>query len=124
MPPNIGHGKICYLILPAVDAEASSAFYGKVFDWNIRRRQNGEVSFDDGVGEVSGMWMEGHAPLDASFVYIMTDDIERTLRSVAKEGGAVLQEPDPKAREVTAVIRDPAGNTFGVYQDPNLKRRS
>lgn len=63
MPPNIGHGKICYLILPAVDAEASSAFYEKVFGWNM-------------------------------------------------------------ATEITAVMRDPAGNTFGVYQDPNLKRRS
>ena len=124
MPPNIGHGKICYLILPALDAEASSAFYGKVFGWNIRRRSGGEVSFDDGVGEVSGMWMTGQDPIDASFVYIMTDDIERTLSSVTKEGGTVLQRPDPKAREVTAVIRDPAGNKFGVYQDPNLKRRS
>jgi predicted enzyme related to lactoylglutathione lyase len=121
MPPTLGHGKICYLVLPAVDVEASAAFYEKVFGWKIRRRGNGDVAFDDGVGEVSGMWRPGGEPVDAGFVYIMTDDAARTCRRVAQEGGEVVQPPDVAAREVIAQFRDPAGNRFGLYQDPGLR---
>ncbi len=120
---TLGHGKICYLHVPALDAETSSAFYRKVFGWNVRRREDGALSFDDGVGEVSGAWLVGHPPIDAGFLYIMTDDIERTLRSVEEEGGEVLEAPDPDAPEIVAQIQDLAGNVFGVYQERGLKGR-
>lgn len=42
---------------------------------------------------------------------------------MALEGGEVVQQPDPAAREITAHFRDPAGNLFGLYQDPSLARR-
>jgi predicted enzyme related to lactoylglutathione lyase len=50
MPPTLAPGKICYLQIPAVDVERSVGFYETVFGWNIRRRSNGEVAFDDTVG--------------------------------------------------------------------------
>jgi predicted enzyme related to lactoylglutathione lyase len=55
MPPTIGNGKICYIEFPATDIERSADFYKKVFGWNIRKRGDGSTSFDDGVGEVSGV---------------------------------------------------------------------
>ncbi len=55
--PTFGHGKICYIVIPALDISVSSSFYEKVFNWHIRRRPDGTVSFDDGVGEVSGTWI-------------------------------------------------------------------
>lgn len=46
--PTLGHGKICHLELPAADAEASAAFYERVFGWRglrvraaYRRRSGG-----------------------------------------------------------------------------------
>jgi predicted enzyme related to lactoylglutathione lyase len=116
MTPTIGHGKICYVLIPAGDIKASAAFYEKVFGWKIRTRDDGRVSFDDGIGEVSGMWMPGAKPIDASFLYIMTDDAIRTCESITREGGTITQQPDPHAREVIAQFRDPAGNVFGIYE--------
>jgi predicted enzyme related to lactoylglutathione lyase len=53
-PPNFANGKICYIEIPASDIARSSAFYEAVFGWNIRRRGDGSIAFDDGVGQVSG----------------------------------------------------------------------
>jgi uncharacterized protein len=123
MPPSLAHGKICYLIIPAKDMKTSSGFYENVFGWNIRRRENGEVSFDDGVGEVSGMWVEGEKPVDAGFVHIMVDDAERTCKLIPQSGGVVLRQPDLEARDITAHFLDPAGNMFSIYEEKSLKKR-
>ncbi len=116
MEPTLGHGKICYVLVPSRDPRASASFYSKVFGWNIRERSSGELSFDDGVGEVSGMWVEGRAPIDASFLYIMVDDMARTCEAIAAAGGEVVDSPDLSAPEVVASFRDAAGNIFGLYQ--------
>jgi uncharacterized protein len=41
----------------------SAGFYEAVFGWNLRRRSDGEIAFDDGVGEVSGTWVTGRRTL-------------------------------------------------------------
>ncbi len=120
MPPTLGHGKICYLLIPAVDPRGSAAFYAEVFDWKIRERDGGQISFDDGVGEVSGMWVTGRPPVDASFVYIMVGDMKRTCAAVAEAGGEIVEAPDAAARDVVAAFRDPAGNIFGLYEQRGL----
>ena len=61
MPATLAPGKICYLEIPALDVERSVGFYETVFGWTIRRRNDGEVKFDDTVGEVSGTWVTGRA---------------------------------------------------------------
>jgi len=58
----MGNGKICYLEIPANDIEVSASFYSKTFGWKTRRSNDGSVAFDDGVGEVSGMWVLGKKP--------------------------------------------------------------
>jgi predicted enzyme related to lactoylglutathione lyase len=118
--PTLGHGKICYLLIPARDVAASAAFYRSVFNWKIRDRGDGRMSFDDGVGQVSGMWMLDTPPLDGSFLYIMCDNAERTCALIRQGGGEIVELPDPGAREITAIFKDPAGNLFGLYQDPSL----
>ena len=118
--PDYANGKICYIIIPAEDAEASAGFYKKCFDWSIRRRTNGEVSFDDTVGQVSGMWMTGLKPNKDSDmrIYIMVDDIAKTVDTIKANGGTIIKDFDPNAREVIADFADPVGNVFGLYQEP------
>jgi hypothetical protein len=60
--PTIAPGKISYIQIPALDVDRSAAFYETVFRWNIRRWGDGEVAFDDTVGEVSGTWITGRPP--------------------------------------------------------------
>lgn len=118
---TIGHGKICYLVIPSMDAAVSANFYERVFGWRIRRRGDGQIAFDDGVGEVSGTWEVGLAPVHAgTFIYIMTDDARRSCADVVEHGGDIVEAVDPDAREITAQFRDPAGNVFGLYQERSI----
>ncbi|HEV7642675.1 MAG TPA: VOC family protein [Pyrinomonadaceae bacterium] len=122
--PTFGNGKICYLMIPANDISASADFYESVFGWNVRRKSENEISFDDGVGEVSGMWVTGVEPqpdLGIS-IHIMVDDIKVTMEKIVASGGKITQEVGAHAPEITAKFSDPAGNVFALYQSRRSER--
>jgi predicted enzyme related to lactoylglutathione lyase len=123
MPPKLGHGKICYLEIPAIDIARSSAFYQAVFGWQVRRRGDGHLAFDDAVGEVSGTWVTGRPPSTEAglLVYIMVDDADATVQSVLANGGEIVQPIGKNAPEITARFRDPGGNVMGIYQEPSRR---
>jgi predicted enzyme related to lactoylglutathione lyase len=118
LEPTFGNGKICYIQIPAIDPARSADFYAAVFGWNIRRRDDGTITFDDGVGEVSGTWVAGRKPAAEAnlLIYIMVESVSATLDSVTARGGKILQHPDENARDVIARFSDPAGNVFGLYE--------
>jgi len=120
MPPTRANGKICYIEMPAVDIEASAAFYAKVFGWKIRTRGDGSTAFDDGLGEVSGSWVTGRSvwPSPGLLFYIMVDSVEAACRAVVASGGTIVQPIGADAPEITARFRDPGGNIIGLYQEP------
>jgi uncharacterized protein len=118
--PTIGNGKVCYLEIPAADVETSSSFYAGVFGWQSRRRGDGALAFDDGVGEVSGSWVTGRPASTGAglLVYVMVDDIEATMAAITAHGGAIVQPVGADAPEITARFTDPFGNLLGLYQEP------
>jgi len=122
--PTYGHGKICYLQIPAADIPVSIAFYEKVFGWKIRKRANGSIAFDDGVGQVSGAWETGRKPSTEAgvLVYIMVDNAVAACEAVAAHGGKIVQPIGLDAPEITARFTDPAGNLFGIYQMPAFEQ--
>ena len=119
-PPTSGNGKICYLQIPATDINVSASFYKDVFGWHIRTRGDGNIAFDDGVGEVSGTWVLGKKPLSdpGIIISIMVDDAKATLDAIVAHGGIITQEIGKDAPEITAHFSDPAGNILGIYQEP------
>jgi predicted enzyme related to lactoylglutathione lyase len=119
--PNNAHGKICYLQIPATDVERSAAFYQQVFGWNIRRRDDGVLAFDDGLGEVSGQWVMGRPPAaePGLLFYIMVDDAEQSVAAVAAAGGESVPPIGGDAPEITARFLDPGGNVIGLYEEPS-----
>jgi predicted enzyme related to lactoylglutathione lyase len=118
MHPTFGNGKICYIEIPAADVGRSSEFYGKVFGWRLRKRDDGSVSFDDGVGEVSGTWVLGRPPasVPSLMIHIMVDNMGATLDAVVANGCEIVQPVGADAPEITAKFRDPGGNVIGLYQ--------
>ncbi|MDO9375813.1 MAG: VOC family protein [Ferruginibacter sp.] len=106
--------------IPALDLKVSADFYATVFNWRIRTRNDGSTAFDDGVGEVSGTWVTNKkAVADSGYmVHIMVDDIEATMAMVKSNGGKITQEVGADAPEITTKFSDPAGNIFGLYQEP------
>lgn len=119
--PTFANGKICYIEIPAVDISASANFYKEVFGWNVRPRGDGSIAFDDGVGEVSGTWVLGRKPMTevGLLIYVMVDSVEATIERVIASGGAIVQPIGADAPEITARFTDPAGNVFGLYQQPS-----
>jgi uncharacterized protein len=120
MPPTRANGKICYIEIPANDIPRSAEFYRHVFGWNIRQRGDGATAFDDAVGEVSGAWVLGRPPASQPglLVYVMVDSVAKTVEAVVAEGGEIVQPIGADAPEITARVRDPAGNVIGLYQEP------
>lgn len=120
MPPTFANGKICYIEMPSTDVSRSAAFYKQVFGWNIRKRGDGQLAFDDGVGQVSGTWIVGRPPSGnpGLLVYIMVDSVAATIDAVVANGGEIVQPIGADAPEITARFRDPSGNVMGLYQQP------
>ena len=123
MPPTLANGKICYIEMPTVDVNRSSKFYEEVFGWRIRRRNDGSIAFDDGVGEVSGTWILDRPPATSPglLIYIMVDNVAATIDAVLAHGGELVQPIGVDAPEITARFRDPSGNVLGLYQQPNAR---
>ena len=120
MSPTSTNGKICYVEIPAIDIARSVEFYQGVFGWAIRRRGDGAVAFDDGVGQVSGTWVTGRPPASEPglMLYIMVDSVAATIDAIVAHGGELTQPIGADAPEVTARFRDPGGNIIGLYQEP------
>lgn len=116
--PIFANGKICYLEIPALDAKKSSSFYQKVFDWNIREDDGGNISFDDSTGQVSGMWVEGKEPATnpGIMISIMVFNIADTIKLIIENKGNIVRQPDENSSEAIALFADPAGNIFCLYQ--------
>ncbi len=122
-PPTFGNGKICYLEIPALDIARSVKFYETVFGWKTRRRGDGSIAFDDGVGEVSGTWVTNRKVVaePGVMIHIMVDDMEKSIAAVLANGGRITQNVGMHAPEITAQFSDPAGNIFGLYQHGGKK---
>ena len=120
--PDFANGKICYVEIPADDINTSVSFYKTVFGWETRTRGDGNVAFDDGVGQVSGTWVTGRkASADVGvLIYIMVTDIDATVAAITANGGKIVQLVGADAPEITARFTDPVGNIFGLYQERSL----
>ena len=119
--PTSANGKVCYIEIPAISVEESSTFYKAVFGWHIRYRSNGHIAFDDTIGEVSGTWITGRKPSGdpGMLIYIMVDSVVASIDAILSNGGTIVQPLGLDAPEITARFCDPAGNVFGLYQEPS-----
>jgi uncharacterized protein len=119
MAPTMANGKICYIEIPALVVQRAADFYSAVFGWKTRRRGDGALTFDDGVGEVSGTWVLGRPPMTTPglMIYIMVDDVAATIEKIKAQKGDIVQAVGADAPEITARFRDPGGNILGLYQE-------
>ena len=121
--PGMPHGKICYIEIPAFDVAKSARFYTGVFRWKTRLRGDGATAFDDATGYVSGAFVRLRRPSrrPGALVYINVDDVAKSVKAVEEHGGKIVQPIGVDAPEITARFADPAGNVFGLYQQPTPK---
>lgn len=116
--PTFGHGKVCYLVLPARDPERAARFYQDVFGWRIRGDSAGSMAFDDGVGEVSGTWVRSDRPAsdEGLEVHLMVDDLVASAARIRASGGTVDDADLHLDGERWGHFRDTEGNRLGLYE--------
>jgi predicted enzyme related to lactoylglutathione lyase len=117
----IPSGAPCWVDLASSDRDRAARFYGQVFRCESEApnaEHGGYSNFHRGGALLAGLMpvMPG-APADVWSAYLATDDIEKTLETVAAEGGQVVVPAMPVSElGVMGVAVDPAGGTIGFWQ--------
>jgi hypothetical protein len=101
------------------DLEKAKNFYGSLFDWKISGDENKDWAYwliDTGEKPSGGMWRFPEGKPLGVLVYILVDDIDKTLEKAVKLGGKVVSPKSREGENFMATIADPDGNLFGLYQ--------
>ncbi len=115
-----------WLDVGSPDIDSAISFYGGLFGWQFQSA--GPEAGGYGFFQLDGKTVAGGMPLppehDASAwsVYFQSPDAEATSKAVEQAHGAVLFQPmDVMGEGHMAVLRDPAGAAFGVWQPGRTK---
>ncbi|NLE70482.1 MAG: VOC family protein [Actinomycetales bacterium] len=115
----MAHGDITHIDIPVSDLRAASAFYGRVFGWQIAEMPGFEgYPMWQAPNGVSG---GGLAPRSEDFTaprsYVEVDSIDDVLRQVTELGGRVGLPKSPiDDTSWWASFIDPDGNEIGLFE--------
>ena len=112
------NGGLSYLEIPATDPRQSAHFYAKVVGWNVRDADTADPRFSDATGHLIGRWVRGRAISrePGLLPYIYVNPIDEAVERVAAYGGEIIKSTYPEGNLLVALIRDPAGNVVGLWQ--------
>lgn len=116
-------GTFCWIDLGTPDQDDAGEFYGALFGWTLKADENAEqtggyrTAQRDGnaIGGVMKLMMEGQPP--AWLSYVCVEDADATVARAREAGAQVFAEPmSVLDYGRMAVLADPAGAAFGVWQ--------
>jgi uncharacterized protein len=105
-----------YFEIGSPDPQASRAFYGGLFDWDI-----GEPSMASGYssveGSAGGLW-DSTATGGANWAifYVQVDDIRAAIERATGLGATIVIPLIDNGDIEFAHLADPQGNRFGVWR--------
>jgi hypothetical protein len=111
---------IVHIEFPATDTKAAGKFYGDVFGWKIQTDSNYDYTMFAAEGGPGGGFVsvggQGGYEAGKPLIYIGTDDIDASLRTVEAHGGKMLA-PKQEIPGVGwfAIFSDPSGNRVALY---------
>lgn len=122
-------GRVVHFEIPADDVERAQAFYREAFGWRVNAVPEMNYTLvtttevdDNGAprepGGINGGMLARGGAITAPIVTIETDDIDATLNTVEKLGGAVVL-PKTAVGQMghSAYFADPEGNVIGLWQN-------
>ncbi|HEX4670437.1 MAG TPA: VOC family protein [Solirubrobacterales bacterium] len=116
-------GTPCWVELGTPDVDASAAFYGALFGWEIPEQPNSAELGGYRRAKKNGKDIAGVAPLmqegqpPAWSTYVSVADAEATTAAIREAGGAIHVEPmDVMDLGKMAVYADPTGAHFGIWE--------
>ncbi|MEV1174077.1 VOC family protein [Nonomuraea sp. NPDC049784] len=104
--------KLGNVLIPVADLDEAIAFYGLP----VKFRDGDRFAALDGGGvtvALAGPAEHVTASIAPSY---KVDDLEKAVREMTARGGEVVREPEKGPHETRAVLRDPSGNVFVLYQ--------
>jgi predicted enzyme related to lactoylglutathione lyase len=115
-PSVFRRDSVSYLHIPAKDTARSSEFYAAVFNWTLSQDPQ-SPSFTDGSGHVIGRWVTDQEPTGENGIrpYIYVDSVHAILEKAKANGAEIVQPPYQEGNLTVATLRDPAGNTIGIW---------
>lgn len=108
--------------LASHDADASAAFFNKVFNWNldIDERLGFYVMPGDpdrrGIG--GGVFTLRRAKLPFVTVYILVDDLDAKVKLIEEAGGLIVDPPQDIGGNRICLFNEPSGVTFAMLEQP------
>ncbi|MGH9822455.1 MAG: VOC family protein, partial [Blastocatellia bacterium] len=123
------NGSFCWVELGTTDQNAAKSFYSSLFGWSAKDRPMGPDAFYS-IFELEGRHAAAGYTLDAGAlskgipahwaVYIAVASADDAAARLAELGGKVLEAPfDVFDAGRMAVIQDPTGAHFNVWQPKN-----
>ncbi|HEX7061519.1 MAG TPA: VOC family protein [Woeseiaceae bacterium] len=122
---SYGPGTFCWINLSSTDVEAAKRFYAALFGWDYAERPADGATFSMArrygadVAAIYGQEEQERAHGLPSHwnSHVSVEDADASADRAKELGGAVLVEPfDVSDAGRTAVLADPAGATFRVWQ--------
>jgi len=120
--------RVVHFEVPFDDADRARNFYRTVFGWQIQEMPEMQYNMvstgpadDSGMpaepGFIGGGMMQREAPVSTPVITLDVDDIEATLTTVEKNGGArVGEKMQVGEMGFAAYFNDSEGNLMGLWQ--------
>lgn len=122
-------GTVCWIELGTTDTAAAKRFYGDVFGWGSEDMPMGEgmtyTMFPSAQKATGGMYalMPDQKAMGVPphwLTYFLVANVDERAAKVAALGGKVLREPmDVMGYGRMAVVQDPVGGVFALWQTKN-----
>jgi predicted enzyme related to lactoylglutathione lyase len=113
------HGGLSYLEIPATDPARSATFYQNVLGWKVHGEEEDVFKFSDPGGYLIGRWLKDRAIArrPGMLAYFYVDQIAEVVKRVGSHGGEIIKEPFREGNLWICVVRDPAGNMLGLWEE-------
>jgi uncharacterized protein len=122
-------GKVVHFEIPAKNVMRASGFYKDVFGWWTMEMKGMDYTMLGGTkvsdkgefsesGSINGGMMKKNKPFEHPIITIGVDDIDASLKAIAKKGGKMLRKKQDIGQNMgwTAYFIDTEGNVMGLYQ--------
>ena len=107
-------GTFCWIDLATTDARDAKRFYGELLGWKVPGGERYAHATLDGHDVAGAYEVDGIAPRWTS--YITVDDADAVAARAAELGGNVVEPPFDVGEGRRAVVADPVGALFALWQ--------
>ncbi|MGI0019407.1 MAG: VOC family protein [Nitrososphaera sp.] len=105
-----------YFEIPADEAGELKEFYSSLFGWQFEQSEMADYWYIKNA-DISGGLAPKETPGQMPTVFVDVESIDDYLEKAEKLGAEVVKGMQEMSNGYFAVLEDPQGNTFGIWQD-------